>query len=66
MACFKRWVGITSDSVSTLLIISVAVRAGGFYVVTIADLRQGLLVLYGESPSALSPGPYANNFLQSS
>jgi Trk-type K+ transport system membrane component len=30
------------------LIFSVAVRAGGFYVVTIADLRQGLLVLYGE------------------
>lgn len=25
-----------------------AVRSGGFYVVTIAGLRQGLLVLYGE------------------
>lgn len=27
-----------------------AVRAGGFYVVTIANLRQGLLVLYGMFP----------------
>lgn len=26
-----------------------AVRAGGFYVVTIASLRQGLLVLYGKN-----------------
>lgn len=25
-----------------------AVRSGGFYVVTISDLKQGLLVLYGK------------------
>lgn len=31
------------------LILYIAVRAGGFYVVTIANLRQGLLVLYGKS-----------------
>ncbi|KAJ5450235.1 uncharacterized protein N7458_006684 [Penicillium daleae] len=34
---------------------ALAVRAGGFYVVTIADLRQGLLVLYGESISTSMP-----------
>lgn len=31
-----------------ILTVLIAVRAGGFYVVTIANLHQGLLVLYGE------------------
>lgn len=37
----------------TALTLDTAVRAGGFYVVTIADLRQGLLVLYGKSTPAM-------------
>ena len=31
-----------------VLVCFIAVRSGGFYVVTIKDLSQGLLVLYGE------------------
>ncbi|KAJ5578714.1 uncharacterized protein N7459_007678 [Penicillium hispanicum] len=38
---------------------ALAVRSGGFYVVTIANLRQGLLVLYGESLSDY-PFPIGN------
>lgn len=41
-----------------------AIRAGGFYVVTISDLRQGLLVLYGESRAILcAMYSHANNLL---
>ena len=36
-----------------ILIIAIAVRSGGFYVVTISDLRQGLLVLYGKKISTI-------------
>lgn len=54
MACSKRWVSISEGKGDrTWLTSYTAVRAGGFYVVTIADLRQGLLVLYGKSISAL-------------
>ena len=31
-------------------LLQLAVRSGGFYIVNIANLRQGLLVLYGKTP----------------
>lgn len=64
MGCSKHWVGSTSYSARALLIFFVAVRAGGFYVVTIADLRQGLLVLYG-GLHFLSREIHANHHVQS-
>ena len=54
MACSRRWVSINHmKRDETWLTLDAAVRAGGFYVVTIADLRQGLLVLYGKSTPAM-------------
>lgn len=54
MACSRRWVIISHvKRGETWLTLDTAVRAGGFYVVTIADLRQGLLVLYGKTLPAM-------------